>query len=619
VSKWRVGELRPSQAIHTFGIGALVDLPSISAILLGLDEWQAPGPREEVVEERVLALVRSYLGPQVERLAKPPLPSDSGRVSHPHDPENLKGIPAAPFPKWVRCTVCDLIAPLDFGVFSLKDGYWRYDKTRFVHDNCPKARRAPPVIPVRFIVACEHGHLDDFPWNDFVHGGKSDCASLLRLYEFGVSAEAADITVKCDTCGASKRMMEAFQSSSADVVGTCSGRHPQLGHEVTCSQKPRAMLAGASNLWFPVTVSALSLPPGKGGLSELVRERWPQLKAITSKDILAAFRHAGHLDDFAQWTDTELFQGIEAHRQADRSEAEEISAWTLKVEEWDVFSTPKDAPNSRDFSLVEALSPPGYDRVVERVVQVERLRAVQSLIGFTRIFSPGDYADISEIEESRRAPIARRPPSWVPASEVRGEGLFIQFRESALRTWELEGSTVAKEARFRDAHTRFRRSKRIENPSRHFPGVRYVLLHSFAHALIRQLAVACGYSAASIRERVYAAGPHEEDGPMAGVLLYTAAPDAEGTLGGLVALGEPSTLAAHFDNALADLELCASDPLCAEHRVGEDGSTLHGAACHACMFASETSCERGNKYLDRTLLVPTMGGDTKPFFSKGLS
>ena len=91
-----------------------------------------------------------------------------------------------------------------------------------------------------------------------------------------------------------------------------------------------------------------------------------------------------------------------------------------------------------------------------------------------------------------------------------------------------------------------------------------------------------------------------------GVLIYTAAPDSEGTLGGLVSLGKPETLERHLDQALDNVRLCASDPLCAEHHPYRDGITLHAASCHACLFAPETSCERGNKYLDRAVLVSTV-------------
>jgi hypothetical protein len=141
-----------------------------------------------------------------------------------------------------------------------------------------------------------------------------------------------------------------------------------------------------------------------------------------------------------------------------------------------------------------------------------------------------------------------------------------------------------------------------------------VLLLSLAHALIRQVAVECGYTAASIRERIFARPPGGDRGPMAGVLLYTAAPDSEGTLGGLVALGEPGALGRHLDQALEAMALCASDPLCTEHHPIKDGLTLHGAACHACLFLPETSCERGNKYLDRSVLVSTVETDGLAFF-----
>src|SRR5437868_9698842 len=92
--------------------------------------------------------------------------------------------------------------------------------------------------------------------------------------------------------------------------------------------------------------------------------------------------------------------------------------------------------------------------------------------------------------------------------------------------------------------------------------MRYVLLHTFAHAAIRELALECGYSAAGIAERIYARGGER---PMAGVLLYTAAPDSEGTLGGLVSLGRRDRLGPLIGQALDAARLCSSDPLCAEH------------------------------------------------------
>jgi len=202
----------------------------------------------------------------------------------------------------------------------------------------------------------------------------------------------------------------------------------------------------------------------------------------------------------------------------------------------------------------------------------------------------------------------------VPASEVRGEGIFLQFREAALVNWAK--LAAGREKEFFEAHRRFRHARRIEKPEENFPGMRYVFLHSLAHALIRQFSIECGYGAASLQERIYAREAGEDGPAMAGILIYTAAADSEGTLGGLVSLGKAKRLAYHLDQALEQMRLCASDPLCSEHRPAHHGVTLHGAACHACLFAAETSCERSNKYLDRTLLVQTIGGEPIPFFEQ---
>jgi hypothetical protein len=129
--------------------------------------------------------------------------------------------------------------------------------------------------------------------------------------------------------------------------------------------------------------------------------------------------------------------------------------------------------------------------------------------------------------------------------------------------------------------------------------------------LIREFALESGYSAAGIGERIYA---QAGDRPMAGLLLYTAAPDSEGTLGGLVSLGRRERLGGLIERALKAAERCSSDPLCAEHDPRVHGR-LYGAACHACLFAAETSCERGNQYLDRALLVETLAQTGSGFFT----
>lgn len=621
--KRRVGEVRAGQVLHTFGVGSVVDLPNMSVIVRGLDTWASADwdPKSKInaiTEERLLSLVRQYLGPQVQQLVAPPIPE--GGSDFTRDIYESTGVPVSPFPRWVRCPRCELLAPVDYGVFQLKTNPYRVDETRYVHENCPKWGKPPTVVPARFVVVCENGHLQDFPWHHYVGHKKRNCRGNLRLQERGVSSEVADLWLRCDACEAARPLTMAFGENAKKTLPKCTGCHPHLGydHESKCDAELRTMLVGASNLWFPLSVSSMWLPPKSGGkLERMVEEHWKVLAEAKTKETLLGFKNVGILQAFDGFSDDLLWQAIEAKRKATEEGGDEDAAKTikLKVDEWKVFSSPDPEMNSEDFRLTAVSPPPGYEDTIEKVVLAERLRVVKALTGFTRIGSPGDYGDLNEIPDLRRAPLARALPTWVPAAEVRGEGIFIQFREKAIQDWLDKNERVEQRCKqLSAAHVEFRRRRKIDPANDGFAIGRYTLIHSLAHSLIRQFSIDCGYAAASIQERIYSLPADDEDGPMAGVLLYTAAADSEGTLGGLVALGDPPTLASHLDQALERTALCASDPLCSEHRPDPDGLTLHAAACHACMFVSETSCERGNKYLDRSFLVSTMADPCEPFF-----
>jgi hypothetical protein len=471
------------------------------------------------------------------------------------------------------------------------------------------------VNPARFLVACDKGHLDEFPWVWFVHRGQDGCQGPLRFTELGLSGEAADIQVSCDGCQRQRRMVEAFAGDGPSNLPDCRGRRPHLRDYESegCTESMTAILLGASNSWFPIVLSALSVPTVSGKLDQLVESHWATLEKATSKDILAAFRQIGQLVTFTKYTDDQLWAAIETRR---HQQGEVATEGDLKLPEWELLSQSDPERNTHDF-LVKAVPPPAeYGTRLARVVLVERVREVRALIGFTRIESPGDFGDEAWVAPDRRAPLSRTPPQWLPASEVRGEGIFLQLNEDAVHAWLADARRRSHETEFFEAHRSWRRVRDREPLDAGFPGLRYVLLHSLAHMLMRQLSIECGYTAASIRERIYSADAAQPGGPMAGVLIYTAAADSEGTLGGLVSLGQPETLRRLLDQAFEQARLCSSDPLCAEHHPWRDGHSLHAAACHACMFAPETSCERGNRYLDRAVLVETVEAGDLAFFAK---
>lgn len=608
-----LGELRPSQVLWSFGVGAIVDLPNLSVLVMGLEDWQS-GRCEPVVEPRLLEAVQHKLGAQVERLAKPPIdPDQSAFNRQPGTP--AVGVPVAPFPRYMRCPACNLLAPLASGLFKLQN-IWVADRACYVHENCASARKPPQVHPVRFLAACEAGHLDDFPWSWFVHGGQeADHNEQLQLIETSVTGEPAAIMIKCTACDVSRPLVDAFGPENRDKnLPRCGGRWPHLRDrdEQTCVHRIKPITLGASNSWFGVSLSALALPLDASEVDQAVAGLPDAIRDGATLESLPMLRALGQLGGASAFPDTEVWAAILRARER---VTEERDPRDLRGPEWALLSDPANAPSSEDFQLKVVPTPPHLAEAIKQVVLVQRVREASALLGFTRIQSPNDFGGAFGLPSALRAPLSRGAPRFVPASEVRGEGLFLRFRDATLRAWEdaLDDALVQG---FRDAHRLWRAQRGIPDPDADFPGMRYVLLHTLSHALMRQLALECGYTAASIRERLYAEPIGDSGERMAGILLYTASPDSEGTLGGLVRLGEPDQLGRLLPQALIDMELCASDPLCAEHHPHREGVTLHGAACHACLFAPETSCERGNKYLDRTLLVETLSQVEPAFFKR---
>ncbi len=597
-----VGEVRPSQLLWTYGPGALVDLPNLSVVTMGIDRWE-PNRCQPIQEARLLANVRRVLGDQVESLRMPPLTEEES--VDPFSAEAYVGVPVRPFPRWMRCVKCGLLSPFDAGLFELKANRYRPERTCFVHKACTGSRgdqkpRDADAVPARFLLACRDGHLDDFPWHWFVHGGSSACKGTLRFFESGASLQTENLWVRCDSCELAKSMAQAFGQAGKDNLPGCRGRHPHLDRfDDGCAESPRAILLGATNGWFPVTISVLAIPQTGSPLEQLVDDGWTFFEDVESAAeaavVVKTLKKSAQLPGIEDFSGAEVWAAIVNHR----SGASDDELPDLKGPEWEVLTSPTPPSDYPHFMSKQVNIPVGFEQHIVRVLLLERLREVNALLGFTRVESPNEG---SGDKRAPRAPLCKAAPAWVPATQVHGEGIFLQFSEEALSTWASGTDVWNQDAELRRGHRGWRARRGLDIDAA-YPGIRYALLHTIAHLLIRELALDCGYNAASIRERVYA---ETDDGKaQAGILIYTAAADSDGTLGGLVELGKPENLGRLLRQALDRAKVCASDPLCSEHNPRTDAS-LHAAACHACSFVSETSCECGNRYLDRALVIPTL-------------
>ncbi|MGW2157554.1 DrmB family protein [Nonomuraea sp. NPDC001699] len=609
----RVGELRPSQLLHTYGVGAVADLPNLSVMILGLDEW-ALEKAAIIPEERLLAAVRSKLGSQVRNLRMPPY--------IPEDPRDVNGtwsrigVPVAVFPGWLRCTDnrCNRLAPAGSGLFHLLSNSYAPDQTRYVHSCRDSGRKRPTAVPARFVSACPAGHVDDFPWLYFVHrGAPYGPGHTLKLIERGTTGEAANIFVECSCEVNARSMAEAIGIRSEQVLPACRGRHPHLGTFEPCSEQTRTMALGATNGWFAMQLRVFSIPHANDPVDSAVAEHWNGLRVLADLSPEVARMV---LPTQIMWPQLERFgvdQVLKAVKRRGNTHqaptSEDSDALDIAGPEWQAFTgAPQNHP---DFSVSDEPVPPAHHAWLSQVRLVKRLREVSALYGFSRIDAPewGSATSGGSAEEINRAPLSSAAPTWVPCAETRGEGIFLRFDEQEISAWEKDPSVIQRTKTLMEAHRKWCAQRRVEAE---WPGIRYVLLHTFAHVMIREVALECGYGASGIGERIYARASED---PMAGILLYTAAPDSEGTLGGLVSLGGQHRLSALIGQALEAARLCGSDPLCADHNPVVH-SRLHGAACHACLFAAETSCERGNHFLDRELLVETFSGRAGGFFTQ---
>lgn len=632
----KVGSGRPSSLLYTFGPGAIIDLPQFTIMPAGLDDWDRIWSRRDGIPvihaPRLRNVVRLMLrSPDVELR---PFPWQPKKVSISREGADL-GVPARVFPQWLRCTGCDLLGPLTRFDYRNEHPY-RSDLASFEHAKCtgrpglggPRKQRRRTAVAARYLLACVDGHLDEFPYDLWVHRGQPcDKAEFptLKMVDRTAGRGAAAI-IECASCNLRRPMNEAQGEAGRAKLPHCRGRHPHLDafDAEGCQNETRLMLVGASNLWFAATESIVVMPQS---MAERQHELADRIRLALGDDLeqfhdqLAVIRALlRYKVDVSGLLDEDLTRALEAARlpapSADVQE-ERIRAWDpvdLLVPEWQYLQRDPLGPRHEDkeSGLTLSMRARGTDLpgAVARVLAVERLRKVNALLGFTRIDAMDHVADLPH----RLVRLTRTSrPTWTVATEDRGEGIFLELDETAVAEWEERVRGNAIWLAHRDAHRRNFYNRYSEtaasdlDPDERLRPPRYWLVHTFAHVLLRQMAMTCGYSAASLTERLYAWEATSDRPPAAGLLICTTASDSDGTLGGLVQLSEPARLERVVSNALYRAARCSSDPVCAMRTPRDPEDFLHGAACHCCVMASETSCERANRFLDRRFLVDLPG------------
>ena len=601
--------IRRGQLISPFGVGALVDFRGDESLMTaGLDEW--PFAYEDCPQDWFVQEERLQARLDVDHFRLPPEFRDSGQgVQHAN-----QHIPFVRFPRWHYCPRRGVMEELSlFGSRVMCPCREDLD--------CHAAHRGrrPWLIPTRFIAACPKGHIEDFPFMEWVHRGSSwDEQHRLRLLPGRSSASLSGIRVEC-SCGKAAAMTGIFNPEALHGIGyDCSGNMPWLGvlrsGQGQCGESLRVVQRGASNGYFPLTVSSIYLPlwgeesgrainrilddPKSWGILTrgLVDGKYIQ---VVRCEVLAEERGVD-AEELRQAAQKKLDGILDLNDRHSRSEEE------FRRQEYEALRSGRGGETTDLMVECKAKSEYGPDlaEVLSGIGLVRKLRETSVLVGFSRILPVEDPTSPDLLPMSQNTSLG-----WLPATVVHGEGIFLDFNENNLGRWA-ESSHVKERVSSLSRHYNERRHERGLGSAEITE--KYVLLHTIAHALIAQLSFDCGYGSAALRERIYC-DLEDPDRPMQGLLIYTASGDSEGTLGGLVRQGEPGRLNAVFERAKDRAQWCSSDPVCIES-PGQGTDSANLAACHGCVLLPETSCETGNRLLDRGLLIGAPGAPEVGFF-----
>ena len=630
------GAMRRAQLVAPFGVGAMsVFVNGTSVLTAGLDHWYEPDAASSLALEEYQE--HDWRLEARLRVSEFRLPPDYRYQGQGNDNRNVKlTVPVLRFPRWCFCMFCKR---LELSTLTMQQPVVCKDKKHADWKYKPRMSQVP------FVAICAAGHLDDFPFDKWVHHAhRPSCNGTLRLKSVGGGGLEGQRVV-CDGCQKERTLRGitearfingeehtnlSDQLSSPDDPYLCSGARPWLAElDGACGQPTRGALRAAGNVYFPKVESSIYLPRKEGAVSAEMHDLMRHPAVSTTMRTLHSIFGAGLEVEvlraqllknvppelFGPISDDELVAGYrdllgvgeEEPESGEESDAELLTG----DEEWrypefqQIRETPKDDYLTATNPGIHADLAP----YLERVRSVDVLRETRALRGFTRVRD-----DVVKLSAGKA--LLRREPllpvqDWLPAYVVKGEGIYFELDPHRLATWEARGEVHARAQKVTDHYGQVASQRGLQERTL---TPRFVLLHTLGHLLINQLVFACGYSSASLRERLYVSTTAGRE--MAGLLIYTAAGDSEGTMGGLVRMARPDNLLSVFASAISDARWCSTDPVCmdaGEKGQGPDSCNL--AACHGCSLLPETSCEEFNRFLDRGLVIGTLSDPTLGYFS----
>ena len=614
------GKIRSSELITTYGPGAIFNGKNgLSVMILGLDFW--PESKESSTD---LTKFRPIQNKFLEDVCH----SDHFRMPNNSD-NKISGIPCIPYPGWGYCSSCKLMGEIK-GKPDEKTGEY-YCKYCLVNKHHKK------MLAARLILLCKYGHVADFPWIEWAHSEKKDMkGKIIQIAEIcdkpkirwiflkgGVTLSS--YMVKCITCDKFCRMSNATKPLENIILPSkdksdkyldlkCDGNTPWLSPDskkksrcppLSVTSRDKVFFRGnhvrASNMYFPVIVSALQIPRFQNPIQKIVNKNKAVIddclfegdsyKKISEKKI---FSNSGFsVEDIIRELKYRFDQKVYDEKDIKSREfADLTTSDTSELSNNDIISI-SDVPVHEEIK-----------KYISKVKKIDRLTMITVLKSFTRNQPPNPFDQNSSKNKIIRCKLnASQKINWIPGVETKGEGIFFSLDETRLKEWEEIANLRCNS---------FLKSFEDFNLSRGWEGnisTRYILLHTLAHVLIRELSHTSGYTESSIRERIYCENNNNA------ILLYTASNSSQGSLGGIVRNAETDEFYRLLKGAIEKSKVCSRDPLCIESitNVGSSHTKTNGSACYSCSLLPETCCENFNQLLDRKIISDTSIGFFRDF------
>ena len=620
--------IRRAQLVSPFGVGAMTTGPDgISVMTAGLDAWfrreggQSDSSSIDLAEFRVDEWrLQRYL--RIRELRLPPdFRTRRAFVGAPITNTSLT-VPMVRFPQMHFCRNgrCLALHKLPLSTRG--------------RVRCPRCESGW-LVQVPYVAICAAGHAQDFPFREWVHQSPTpSCSQSMKMRSTGGASLAAQL-IECE-CGASRTLASitegtadrSFLSSNLarEEFYGCPGHTPWHGTEQPegCGLPIKGSLRSASNVYYAVTRSSIYLPRSEDPEIESILELFGThsgLRAIL--DLLENSDHPNPVSalrdtarsELEKWGDRVVELALAAHYSDRQNASQEDGDETGEAEtdfrraEFDTLVAPQRHKELESRVLPIADYGDWIAQHFDQVVLVERLRETRAMVGFERIVPETPL----QVEERKRQLRKRRndiASGWLPATLVYGEGVFLVLKEERLALWEERDDVQDRASQLQANYGEAAELRGLRNRD---IASRLPMIHTLAHLIMNRLTFECGYSSASLRERLYVSHGSR---PMAGLLIYTAAGDSEGTMGGLVRMGRPPHLSRIVRSALEDAVWCSADPVCMEigSTGGQGPDSCNLAACHNCALVPETACEQFNRFLDRGLVVGSHESQSLGYF-----